>query len=201
MGDKIKNILILVGGCVIVWMTWNPLVIIDVQEKVITLPAKRGEIEYVEVETVIRDTTYLPSKEEVVVVDQKYKMMYEEAKDSLERQELYLEAIRIREYNKVFVDNDTINISGNITTRGSLLGYKFNYLVKESQLTYTPEVEFKLPRMSLGIGVEAGVPTRLGDKFVLKGNLKLNRGSNGYSISYDTNNTWWVGINKTFKIY
>ena len=200
MKDKIKNILLLVGFGIIIWMTWNPYVVTEVKTKTITLPAKEGETKYVEVEKVTRDTVYLPSKKKIVV-DQKYKRLYEEAKDSLERQALYLEAIRIREYDKVFIDNDTVTFSGKITTRGSLLGYNFKYLVKESQYTYTPEVITRLPRLSLGIGIEVGVPIDFSNNFTLRGNLLLNRGSNGYLIGYETDGTVWLGINKTFKIY
>lgn len=200
MKDKIKNVLLLVGFGIIVWMSWNPRVVTKVKTKTVVLPAKEGETKYVEVEKFTTDTVYLPSKEKIVV-DQKYKKLYEEAKDSLERQALYLEAIRIREYDKVFIDNDTITIKGKINTRGSLVGYKFNYFIKESQLTYTPEVEFRMPRMTLGVGLEAGIPTTPDENFTLKGNLLISRGNNGYSLSYDTSGSWWVGINKTFKLY
>lgn len=200
MKNKIGNILLVIAFGIIIWMSWNPRVVTKVETRTVTLPAKQGTTKFVEVEKFVRDTVYLPSKEKVVV-DQKYKRLYEEAKDSLERQSLYLEAIRIREYEQVFLDNDTITIGGKITTRGSLVGYKLDYFIKESQLTYTPEVEFRMPEMSIGIGIEAGIPTNRDDRFTLKGNLFLNRGSNGYMISYDTDGMFWLGYNKTFKLY
>lgn len=200
MKNKIKNILLLVGFGVIIWMAWNPRIVTEVKTKTVTLPPIKGDIEYVKIDSIVRDTVYLPSKKEIVV-DQKYKRMYEEVQDSLEKQALYLEAIRIRDYQKVFVDNDTIKIGGTITTRGSLVGYKFDYLIKESKHTYIPEVYYQYPRFGLGLGIEAGVPTTLEDRFVLKGNFILTRGNNNFSISYDTNGMIWGGFTKTLKIY
>ena len=130
------------------------------------------------------------------------KELYEKSKDSLTRLNLYLEAIKINDYEKVLVDNDTIQITGFAKTRGSLLEYKVDYDIKSFEHTYDPEIVIRRPKLSLGFGVEAGVPTfPNGSNFLMKGNVYFeNRKGEGLQFGYDTDKRVWLGIKKTFTI-
>ncbi len=167
----------------------------------IVVPEKEGTTGIVNIEPeIIRDTVFV--KGETIEVDKGYKELYEKAKDSLEKKELYLEAIKINKYNDTIVNNDDIVIRGSATTRGTLLDYSVDYILKEKSITYTPEVVTQLPKLSGGIGLEIGVPTIPNTSFVVKANLSLmNRKGKEINISYDTDKRVWLGYKKTFKIF
>ena len=84
---------------------------------------------------------YLPSEvnpeiKEVVVVDSTLKLKYKKETDSLKRELLYLKAIEINDYEKILIDNDTIQITGKATTRGELLDFRIDYNIKPSEFSF-----------------------------------------------------------------
>tara|TARA_R110000796_G_scaffold59371_4_gene136849 strand:- start:27495 stop:28112 length:618 start_codon:yes stop_codon:yes gene_type:complete len=166
----------------------------------ITVPETTGNSGIVNIEPeIVRDTVYI--KGDIVEVDKGYKELYEKAKDSLEKKELYLEAIQIKKYADTIVDNDEIMIKGKATTRGSLLDYSVDYTIKEKEVTYTPEVVSRFPKLSVGLGLEFGVPLMLDDPMVVKANLSIiNRKGKEFGVSYDTNGTAWVGAKIIIKL-
>lgn len=171
----------------------------DPIEVVIPETSGKTEIVYLEPE-VVRDTVWI--KGDTVEVDKGYKELYEKAKDSLEQAELYLLAIKIRDYKGVIVDNEDILIEGTATTRGELLDYSLDYTIKEKRVSYIPEVVSKLPKLSGKIGVEVGVPTVPNTPFLVKANVGLmNDKGHEVNLSYDTQQRVWAGYNKTFKIF
>jgi len=148
---------------------------------------------------VVIDTVYV--KGDVIEIDKGYKELYEKAKDSLEKKELYLEAIQIKKYSDTIVDNDEITIKGKATTRGSLLDYSVDYTIKEKEFTYIPEIVSRFPKLSLGLGLEVGVPLMLDDPMVIKANLSvINKKGKEFGVSYDTNGTVWVGAKIIIKL-
>ena len=167
----------------------------------VTVPQKEGTTGIVNIEPeIVRDTVIV--KGETIEVDKGYKELYEKAKDSLEKKELYLESIKINKYNDTIVNNDDIVIKGSATTRGTLLDYSVDYILKEKSITYTPEVVTQLPKLSGGLGLEVGVPTIPNTSFVVKANLSLmNRRGQEINISYDTDQRVWLGYKKIFKIF
>ena len=195
------NILLGVLVVILLWQNFfggsDP---VEPQPITITLPEVQGTTGSQVIEKVIQVPVYLPNNQKISV-DDKYRRLYEEAKDALEKQNLYLEAIKINDYKEVLVDNDSIEITGYIKTRGSLLEYKVDYKIKPVSLTYIPEIEYRLPKLSAELGVEFGVPTTPLSSFVIKGDLTLiNKKGNGVSIGYDTEQRVWLGISKTFKL-
>jgi hypothetical protein len=200
---------ILIGVLIILlgWSVFSNVNREEVKPKVITIevPAKSGIVKDT-LQIVPRDTVYLPSEvnpeiKEVVVVDSTLKLKYKKETDSLKRELLYLKAIEINDYEKILIDNDTIQITGKATTRGELLDFRIDYNIKPSEFSYIPEVISKRPSLSAGINVEAGVPTITEAPFILKGGVHFENGKgNGFSLGYDTRNRVWVGFSKTFKI-
>lgn len=198
---NVTNILLGVLIVILLWQNFfggsEP---VEPQPITITMPEVKGTTGAQIVEKVIQVPVYLPNNQKISV-DNKYKKLYEQTKDSLERQNLYLEAIKINDYKEVLVDNDSIEITGYAKTRGSLLEYKVDYKIKPVSLTYIPEVKSQLPKLSLGLGVEAGVPLVPTSNFVLKGGLNIiNSKGNGFNIGYDTEQRVWLGVSKTFKL-
>ena len=58
-----------------------------------------------------------------------------------------------------------------------------------------------LPTLSVGFGVEGGVPLSLQNNFKARANLYfLNNKGRLINIGYDTNETFWVGYTKMFKL-
>ena len=144
---------------------------------------------------------YLKGDTKYIEVDKGYKELYEKAKDSLEKAELYYEAIQIREYDSTIVDNDDITIMGTARTRGSLLDYSVDYTIKEKEYTYTPEVITQLPRLTAGIGGELAVPTQVGDDFAFRLNVSLmNQKGHEINFGYDTNQRVSLGYTWNFKL-
>lgn len=174
---------------------------IEIPPVTVTLPETSGTTGTVTFEEVEKDTLYIKGDTEYVEVDKGYKEKYEKAKDSLEKAKLYYQAIQIREYDSTIVDNDDISIKGSATTRGWLLDYTIDYTIKEKKHTYTPEVISELPRLTLGVGAEVGIPLRIGENFTLKANIDLmNKKGNEINLGYDTNQTAWLGYTKNFKL-
>lgn len=134
-----------------------------------------------------------------VIVDEKWYKEYLEAKDSLERLNKYVQAIQIKSLDTTFIDNDTIKLSGNITTRGSLLSYKFDYNIKERKFEYTPEV--KRPRLSLIGEVGTGIPTQINQPLSIYGAAGFeNQKGVGVKVGYDTQGVVRVGLTKSITI-
>lgn len=197
----LTKILLIIAILYIGWSAFlkgNPEPVVE--PVTITIPKTEGTTGIVNIEPeVIRDTVYV--KGDIIEVDKGYKELYEKAKDSLEKKELYLEAIKINKYKDTIVDNDDITIKGEATTRGTLLNYSVDYTLKEKNITYTPEVVTKLPKLSVGFGVEAGVPLIPQSNFVVKANLDLmNSKGNKINFSYDTEQRVWFGFTKTFRL-
>lgn len=181
--------------------SWDKEKNIKVEPVTITLPAIDGTTGKIKVEPeIITETIYLPQYKEKVVVDKTYKNLYNNAKDSIEKLNLYLDAIKINEYDKTIINNDTIKIIGKVKTRGDLLEYKIDYKIKPVKVTYIPEVIVKKPTLMGGVSGELGIPTTP-DNFIFKGNLNIiNQKGNSLSIGYDTEKKIWVGIGKSIII-
>lgn len=201
---KINTTNILLGVLVIILM-WQNFTSSnknnDPQPITITLPEKYGTTGTQIIEQAVPYPVYLPSTNQNIQVDAEWKKKYEEAKDSLEKKELYLQSIKINKYEKTLVDNDTIQITGFATTRGNLLDYSVDYTIKPFNLSYTPEVVKERPKLSAGFEVEGGIPTIPNTNFLLKGKVYFeNKSGNGFGLGYDTENRVWIGIKKTFTL-
>lgn len=166
----------------------------------VVIPGSSGSSGVQTIESVKTVPVYIPGQGQIIV-DESYKRLYEEAKDSLERANLYLAAIKINKYDTTVINNDTIRLDFYAKTRGSLLEYKVDYNIKPQVFEYTPETLIKRPRLSLGLGVQAGVPTKPLHDFSMQGNLSITN-QKGHSLigGYDTDNRVWFGYRKEFNL-
>lgn len=134
-----------------------------------------------------------------VEIDSTYYKEYLKLKDSVQRDSLFIETIKINEYNEKFEDSvQTINVY--TKSRGEVLEQSVKYKTKPREVSVIDS--FKVEnKIHVNLGLELGVPTiqRFSNKPVLKGNLMLvTKKKNIYHISYDTEGRVWVG--KTWKI-
>lgn len=202
MKINVTNILLAILIILLSWQTFFSGKTEDkVQPITINVPEFKGTTGTQVIEKTTPYIIYLPSEGKNVSVDLDWKNKYDLAKDSLEKQELYLQAIKLNTYEKSIVENDSVSVKLFATTRGSLLDYKVDYKFTPKPITYTPEVISQRPRLSMGFSVEGGVPTVPTTNFILKGSTYFeNKKGNGFSLGYDTDKRAWLGIRKTFKI-
>ena len=168
----------------------------------VTLPESYGTtgLQTLEPKVVVVQVPVSQGSNQTIDVDAIWKEAYEKASQDA-KDSLYNEAIRIRTYSDTLVDNEEVVIKGEARTRGSLLDFKVDYTLKEKEFTYTPEIVTQYPRLSVGLGVEMGVPTMIGENFALKGNLDLmNRKGHEINFSYDTDQRVWLGYTYNFKL-
>lgn len=168
----------------------------------VTLPESYGTtgLQTLEPKVVVVQVPVSESSEKTINVDSLWKEAYQKASQQV-KDSLYNETIRIRTYSDTLVDNEEVVIKGDARTRGSLLDFKVDYILKEKDFTYTPEIVTQYPKLSVGLGMEMGVPTMVGENFALKGNLSLmNRKGHEINFSYDTDQRVWLGYKKTFKL-
>lgn len=192
-------LIILIG--LVAWMLYqNSKPVEPPKPVVINIPEQKGSTGTQVREEVKVVTVPIPGDTEVIV-DEKWYKEYLEAKDSLERLNKYVQAIKIQTLDTVFVDNDTIKLSGELTTRGSLLSYRFDYDIKERKFEYTPEVIKRRPRMSLIGEVGMGIPTNPTSDLSLYGAIGLeNQKGFGIKLGYDTQGAVRVGISKSLVL-
>jgi len=199
MKFNVTNILLGVLIMIMGWKVIFPEPIPDPAPITVQIPEQVGTSGTQIIERVKVVTVAIPSQDKPVSVDADLKEAYEKSKDSIEKLNLYLESIRVRDYNSTLVDNDTIKITGKGRVRGQLLDYKIDWKIKESAFTYTPEVVVREPKLSLKGGLEFGIPKIIPDSdlnsgFVAKANLRfVNRKGNSLSVGADTEKRIWIG--------
>jgi hypothetical protein len=135
-----------------------------------------------------------------VEIDSTYYDRYLQLKDSIQRDSMFKEAIKINEHVQQFEDTlQTIEVYSK--TRGNLLEQSVKYTTKPQAITVKDSVKIK-KKNHLNFGAELGVPTINGLELtpVVKGNLIFrNKKGNTFSLGYDTEGKVWIG--KTWKIW
>lgn len=77
-----------------------------------------------------KDTIYLPEPiKGEVIIDSTYYDKYKSLKDSISKDSLFKEVIKINEY-KELIEDDTLKIDLYMKSRGEVLSYKVNYKTK-----------------------------------------------------------------------
>lgn len=193
--NKVKNILILILGGIIVWQYFSARPLKTVKQEVFSTPEMKGTTKVQIVEKITLDTVQI--KGEVVEVDAQWREKYERAlldNDSITQRNLFLESIKIRNYHETLVHNDTIKIDGYFKVRGSLLEYATNYKIKSIDFLYTPKIIRERPRLSVGFGLEVSNSlAKLGMDFT-------NNKGNRFSVGLDNQKGFWVGVGKSFTL-
>lgn len=204
--DKLRDIFLIIFVLLLVWQIFFS----PTKEKIVTEPIKillpeiKGN-DTKTINTVIPIPAYINNNniKEKIIVDSIAYNNYIKAKDSISKLNLYLSSIKINNYKDTLINNDTINIYGEINTQGKLLDYKIDYLIKKRQINTNiiPINKIYNPRLSIGLNIEGGVPTEFNSNFILKTGIILkNKNNNSINISYDTDKRIWIGIGKTFNL-
>ncbi len=116
---------------------------IIIKEKIIKVPEIVNHFDTV--------TIFKPFKR--IVIDSTYKDKYLSAKDSVERLELYLKAITVKEFNQNFTDTFQ-SIDVYTKTRGDLLAQTVRYKAFEREIIYKDTIIYPKPRRMLSVGIE-----------------------------------------------
>ena len=178
------------------------------EDVTVVIPEVVGTVEEVieevpEVEIEVPHET-IPLVKETIVVDEEYKIKYENAikeKDSVEAENLFLRSIQIQEYSKTVVDNDDVKIDASAKVRGKLLDYKVDYKLKEKEITYTPEVITQRPKFTMLTGLELVVPTQPESKLAVKVDLGFqNQKGNIINVGVDNNKNLYLGYKYAIKL-
>lgn len=201
---QIRDIFIILLAGLLIWQiffTNNNSTKEIIKPVIVNVPEKIGTSGLKTIETIKTVPVIIPKTNEKIIVDSTYEILYRKAADTIEKQKLYLKAIEVKNYKKDFIDNDTIKISGDLKTRGDLISYKIDYKIKQSSIQVEPQVIYKKPSLSLGFGVETGIPTFPNTNFIMKGSMSLeNYKGNGLSIGYDTDRRIWLGVSKKITL-
>lgn len=166
----------------------------------VIIPEQKGSTGEVVVNPTNPITVVIPEKGEIIV-DDTWRQEYLNAKDSITRLNKYLQAIQIKDTAITFVNNDTIEIKGDLQTRGQLTKYKVDYTIKEKIFEYTPKEIIRRPKLSMSLESSAGIPTAPNSNFSMQGKLGLeNKRGEALLVGYDTENRVWLGLRKSFSI-
>lgn len=175
----------------------------------------KGLIEEPETEYIYRDVTVeVPVVEHVfdtiikpvavvrtkVEIDSTYYEEYKKLKDSVEKDSMFKEAIKINEYNTKFEDSiQTIKVYSK--TRGELLEQSAEYKTKKRSITIKDSVAIH-KRFKVHVGVQAGLPLIPSLSTAPVGQLNLYitpKGSdNPFTVGFDTEGRILAG--KIWKI-
>tara|TARA_R110002020_G_scaffold100855_1_gene238040 strand:+ start:8174 stop:8815 length:642 start_codon:yes stop_codon:yes gene_type:complete len=185
-----------------------------VEDVTVITPEVNGTVEK-KLDSVVPDVIYIdkivagspkPVRKEIIV-DSTYKAEYENAikeNDSLKAKNLFLESIALDTHEGTLIDNDDIKIDGRFLTRGKLLEYDIDYKIKSDTITYTPDVVYKHPNLSLVLGTEVSFPTNPSNltnpAIGFKVGLQNKRGAT-WSVGVNTNKDVSIGYSKTFKLF
>tara|TARA_R110000803_G_scaffold45361_3_gene95602 strand:- start:59 stop:586 length:528 start_codon:yes stop_codon:yes gene_type:complete len=120
--------------------------------------------------------------------------------DSIQILNALIEATKIRTYEKTYEDS-TYSATVTIKTKGELLESRFKHVLKprKFQIKETHTTEKKFPKYSLYYGIRLNTGSLPNTNPSLGGSFGFqSKKGTIYSIGYDTNLTWSVGIQKRF---
>lgn len=196
------------------WLGWILLIIAlilfkscekEVESVVVVVPEKKGKFDPVKPKhtpLVVYDTIKIPGKKILVQSpindlllreNEELKKEFREA-DSINKELMHNKAIQLNRFNHILSD-DFVSIDFSGIVRGEIQEISTSYTLKERK----EKVEIKHKETYLRIlgGVEFGNRKQF-DDFKIKGNLMIqDKKGNIYTGSFDTEQTFWIGINKT----
>lgn len=127
---------------------------------------------------------------------------YKKANDSL-KEELYKSAVTTRKYEEQLVDSiQTITVGLSVT--GTLDSINIGYTTNEKKIIVKDTLDIEIPSHKNSVTLYSELGTSLSpinqNPFVLKAGLDVT-GKKSWTkgLSYDTNETLWFKIGKTFK--
>lgn len=151
---------------------------IIIKERIIKVPEIKHSFDTI--------TILKPFKQ--TITDSTYKLAYLNAKDSLARLNLYLDAITAKEYNENFTDSiQSIDVYSK--TRGNLIAQTVSYKLFEREIKTKDTIVLPLPRRTIHLGFETST------KLDLKANLfYTDRKKTIYSVGINPEKTVFIGI-------
>jgi len=205
-------ILIVIGLFLVQTFTYDEEPVDDVT---IVTEEEAGEVKKEIIGGIVHDTIWiekfikgksLPIKKEIVV-DSTYKADYESAlkeNDTLKAKNLFLESIALDTYEGTLINNKDIKIDGMFLTRGKLLEYNLKYKIKSDTISYTPEVVYRHPKLSLLYGAELQFPTEQQNNqpLMIRGFIGIqNKKGNIFTVGVDSQKNLTLGFAKTLKLF
>lgn len=185
----------------------------NVKDVIVITKEKTGEVSK-EIIKVIPDTVYIeiPSKEKIkevkrIIVDSTYKSEYNKAiknNDSLKAKNLFLESIALDTFKGVLLDDENITINGVFKTRGKLLEYNLDYVIKSDTLSVKPTIEYKHPKASFIYGFKLGFPYVNNSKTepTMEGLIGFqNKKGIIMTLGVDTQKRFTIGYYKTITLF
>lgn len=158
----------------------------------VSIPPKTNSFQTVNPEPIVlRDTIRLKGEVRIIEkenpINQELLNKYNQAKDSLEKQKLYKEAITERTYKETFEDSvQTIEVESKVI--GELESQTISYTIKPNK-----------EKIQLYGGIETNIPTQINRPFNIGLNLQLKNKNKIYKIGYDTGGNITVGV--AFSIF
>lgn len=201
MTNNQSYIVSLIIGVILGYMINNK---VNHRETMEIFPEKKGQTEHIIIKDTIKEkevvVRYRDKPHVKVVVDDKWKNKYDQTKDSLERLNLYYQAIKIKNYEKKILDDDNLDVIVKGKVRGDILSYQASYTIKSDNTSYLSR-NIGFPRLSGGLGLSLGTPLNINHSSVIKveGFIQNKKGWQ-YKVGYDTQKRVWIGVNKNFKI-
>lgn len=167
-------------------------------KKEIVIPEKKGSFPSVKPikisDTIIKDSIIFKEKKIIITnpLDKEMVLDYLKAKDSIEKLNLFIKAVKINKYNQNF-NNDDITLDIEAETTGTLNYIKPTYTIKEKKVI--APVYIKQTKFALYTGAEVFDNKSLNNLGV-KFNLFIqNKKGDLYTAGYDLNKNIYVGYN------
>ena len=168
----------------------------SIQNQEVTVPSQQGSfspLKPVKIhDTIVKDSIVFKNKIISVTnpLDKELVINYLKAKDSIDRLNLFINAVKINKYKENF-DNKDISLTIEAETTGTLNYIKPTYIIKEK--TIDVPVKIKQTVFAIYTGVETYNNTLL-NNFGVKIDLGIqNKKGDIYTAGFDTNNNIYIG--------
>lgn len=179
----------IIMGVIILFLTAQPIKqdpVYIIEDRVVLVPEKHGSFDII--------TPPVPIINNSPTINKNLLEDYRALKDSLTKEEVYIEAITENEYSETYEDS-LVKIDVYTKVRGKLLKQSPSYTVKPFAIKYrdTTIIEKYEPTINIYGGVEAGIPMTEGET-IGKGTFYFqNKKQNIISLGVDTKGYVWGG--------
>lgn len=168
----------------------------SIQNQEVTIPSQNGSFNSLKPvkihDTIVKDSIIFKNKTISVInpLDKELVINYLKAKDSIDKLNLFINAVKINKYKENF-DNKDISLTIEAETTGTLNYIKPTYIIKEK--TIDVPVKIKQTVFAIYTGVETYNNTLL-NNFGIKIDLGIqNKKGDIYTAGFDTNNNIYIG--------
>lgn len=166
------------------------------KKKEIVIPEKKGSFPPVKLmkvyDTIIKDSIVFKDRKINVInpLDKQMVIDYLKAKDSIERLNLFIKAVKINKYNQNF-DNNDISLNIEAETTGTLNYVKPTYVIKEKKVS--APIYIKQTKFALYTGFELYDSKNLNAPGVKIDLSVQNKKGDLYTAGYDSDKNIYIG--------